>query len=435
MADTIRILGDVAWTANDWPVDCVNLITDGYVDAAGNLIANQNGCLSTDGENYVTQGVIPLHSNGPSQTLAGTSATVNGIGNWGVQVKNAAGFTNLDPQPPAFFGQCTPSPPTSLNVSNATDYELDLTWTAPARIGGQAITDYIIRYTTGGSTYTVNTGSTSASYTLASLQGGEDYEISVAAINSVGVGAYSTPIAATVSGVPIAGIVPNTDSIARFYLPASATSISVNTNTSSGYAKLHVAGTGTYSSVSQNSQHHPQYYGSANVSLTGLSTSAAKVIELISCDSNGNQSGYIHGLDVGSASSNSIEGIDISGLSQLNFFSCAGTNVAANTYIFYGYFSPSSSPTITEIRAVNVTQTTGSAGNVHVPYHHPHRYYGSGGFFLNGQNLDAAALDQFYTDLATAVVSGSGIFVGGNPGVSGDSPSIATAKNYTVFGS
>jgi hypothetical protein len=51
---------------------------------------------------------------------------------------------------------------------------------------------------------------------------------------------------------------------------------------------------------------------------------------------------------------------------------------------------------------------------------------------LSGNLLSAAALDQFYTDLAAG---GGDIFVSGNPGTASDSPTIATAKGYTVFGS
>ena len=51
---------------------------------------------------------------------------------------------------------------------------------------------------------------------------------------------------------------------------------------------------------------------------------------------------------------------------------------------------------------------------------------------LNGNLLSAAALDQFYSDLAAG---GGDIFVSGNPGTASDSPTIATAKGYTVFGS
>lgn len=52
--------------------------------------------------------------------------------------------------------------------------------------------------------------------------------------------------------------------------------------------------------------------------------------------------------------------------------------------------------------------------------------------FLQNNSLSAAALDQFYTDL----LAGSGdLFVNGNPGIVADTPTIATAKGYAVFGS
>ena len=46
--------------------------------------------------------------------------------------------------------------------------------------------------------------------------------------------------------------------------------------------------------------------------------------------------------------------------------------------------------------------------------------------------LDAAALDELYTNLPT--VTAKTLTVTGNPGVTGDNPSIATAKGWTVIG-
>jgi len=56
-----------------------------------------------------------------------------------------------------------------------------------------------------------------------------------------------------------------------------------------------------------------------------------------------------------------------------------------------------------------------------------------GGIMAANNLLDAAALDQLYTDL-TATGSGP-IVVTNNPGTTGDDPTIATNKNYTVYGS
>jgi hypothetical protein len=52
---------------------------------------------------------------------------------------------------------------------------------------------------------------------------------------------------------------------------------------------------------------------------------------------------------------------------------------------------------------------------------------------LSNNNLSAAALDQAYADVGA--VSGPWIRVDGNSGTSGDDPSIATAKGWTVYGS
>ena len=54
-----------------------------------------------------------------------------------------------------------------------------------------------------------------------------------------------------------------------------------------------------------------------------------------------------------------------------------------------------------------------------------------GGVITNNL-LPAAAIDEFYADLD----AGTGhLFVAGNPGIVADTPTIATAKGYTVFGS
>ena len=93
-------------------------------------------------------------------------------------------------------------------------------------------------------------------------------------------------------------------------------------------------------------------------------------------------------------------------------------------------------PSITEIRAVGVSLGTASQvqGSYYLgPSTYGNGYYwGGGGADLGGQLLDATALDQFYTDLDTA--GAGGLIVVDNPGVSSDTPSIATGKGYTVFG-
>lgn len=51
---------------------------------------------------------------------------------------------------------------------------------------------------------------------------------------------------------------------------------------------------------------------------------------------------------------------------------------------------------------------------------------------LSDNSLSSAALNQFYSDLSNGTGS---LWVDGNPGISGDTPTIATSKGYTVYGS
>jgi surface protein len=53
--------------------------------------------------------------------------------------------------------------------------------------------------------------------------------------------------------------------------------------------------------------------------------------------------------------------------------------------------------------------------------------------FAPGASLSADALNEIYTNLPT--VTGQTITVTGNYGTSGDDPTIATAKGWTVVGS
>jgi Leucine-rich repeat (LRR) protein len=109
-------------------------------------------------------------------------------------------------------------------------------------------------------------------------------------------------------------------------------------------------------------------------------------------------------------SNNSLASLDVSGLPNLAFLSCDNN-------------------ALTSLRAVGVGALTEGQ------YYSAYSY--TGGLHLRNNNLSAAALNQFYTDLAT---TGEGLYPGillvsGNPGTAGDNTSIATAKNWTVYGS
>jgi hypothetical protein len=255
--------------------------------------------------------------------------------------------------------------------------------------------------------------------------------ISAAYIGSTAVSAaYLGSSSVFTAGGGGGGITPNTDTRARFYLPASTTSFSVGANTSTGYYRLTDGTvTGTVAGGSYYSGNNYSYAYSSTATITGMT--GTPIVELFSCDASGNASGSIQHI-VLTANSGPVDAVDISGLGTITGMA-AYSNVAYSGV--YGHFGPGSGSStllsgITEIRAVNTTIAASSTapfvtgGNTY--------YYGSG-LDITDQDLDASALDQLYTDLGST--TGAQLIVRLNPGVSSDTPSIATAKTYTVYGS
>jgi hypothetical protein len=82
-----------------------------------------------------------------------------------------------------------------------------LSWTAPSNTGGVSLTDYVVQYSTDQSNWTTFSDGTSTtpSATVTGLTGGTNYYFRVAAVNSVGTGAYvtSTAIAPTASKLTV----------------------------------------------------------------------------------------------------------------------------------------------------------------------------------------------------------------------------------------
>ncbi|MGA0336094.1 MAG: hypothetical protein ACO3LD_07570 [Luminiphilus sp.] len=237
------------------------------------------------------------------------------------------------------------------------------------------------------------------------------------------------------------GITPNTDAIARLYLPAATTSLTIGVMTSSGFWYM-TDGTNTSSiaggnySAAVNQNYAYQYNQSNNkTTLSGMSPSASKVVQIISCNSSGTPTGDIRSIQLVSNSSD-IDAVDISGLGLLYSFAAFSSGAYTGNFVNYNNVLTSSSlpSSITEIRAVGTTIAYSGTG---VTTYYSQTRYWKGGLDISGQLLDASALDQLYSDLgdATAYTGTNALKVRGNPGVSGDTPTIATGKNYTVYGS
>jgi formylglycine-generating enzyme required for sulfatase activity len=103
-----------------------------------------------------------------------------------------------------------PSAPSNLSAT-AGNAQASLTWTTPSSDGGAAISDYVIQYSSnGGSTWTTfnREASTATTATVTGLTNGTSYLFRVAAVNSVGTGAYSaSPSSVTPTAVPFTHIV------------------------------------------------------------------------------------------------------------------------------------------------------------------------------------------------------------------------------------
>jgi len=104
------------------------------------------------------------------------------------------------PAPPS---ASLPDAPTGLQATYPATGSVALSWTAGASNGGASVTDHQITVTpSGGSAQTVMTGSGTTSYTLNGLSVGTTYDVTVAAVNSAGTGAASSPL--SVSPVSVA---------------------------------------------------------------------------------------------------------------------------------------------------------------------------------------------------------------------------------------
>jgi hypothetical protein len=89
--------------------------------------------------------------------------------------------------------------PTPL-LAAASNAAIDLTWTAPTVNNGAAVTDYVVQTAlSSGGTYStfVEGTSTSTVATITGLTNGVTYYVRVAAVNAVGIGAWSTSAVAT----------------------------------------------------------------------------------------------------------------------------------------------------------------------------------------------------------------------------------------------
>jgi hypothetical protein len=168
-----------------------------------------------------------------------------------------------------------------------------------------------------------------------------------------------------------------------------------------------------------------------NCNLTGLF--------LNSCNFSSSITNFITGL----SSNNTISTFQVASTTGLTDLDLSGLSLPLNIFVAIDNLTLSSVDVSNLSTLINVTMNGNSSlssvraigvGGA-MSYSGISKSYVSvgQGFNLTNCNLDASALDQFYTDLDST--SAANIFVFNNPGVGDDDPTIATDKGYAVYGS
>ena len=178
---------------------------------AANAAVILNWTAASDGGAPITGYMIgydtDMNFSSPPTTVstmaAATSYTASSLTNgtpyyFRVAAVNAVGTSAYYPGALSAAVSATPAPtapaaPTALTAT-AADAAVTLNWTAPSDNGGDPITNYMIGYDTdmnfSSPPTTVSTMAAATSYTASSLANGTPYYFRVAAVNSVGTGAY-----------------------------------------------------------------------------------------------------------------------------------------------------------------------------------------------------------------------------------------------------
>jgi hypothetical protein len=147
-----------------------------------------------------------------------------------------------------------------------------------------------------------------------------------------------------------------------------------------------------------------------NNSLTSLDVSGCTALTSLDCNNNSLTSLDVSGLTALTelyCNNNSLTSLDVSGFTALTLLNCFNNS-------------------LTSLRAVGVVFDNGKWKN-------KKQGKANGVQFVNNNQLNAAALDQFYTDLGETTPGTGFLNVSNNPGTATHDHTIATNKGYVVF--
>jgi len=212
---------------------------------------------SSDGGAAITGYVIEYTPSGGSATTVSTgvtspSFTLSGLTNGTAHSIRVAAVNSVGQGSYSSAVSVTPAgvpgAPTALAATSGTDSAVPLAWTAPASNGGASITGYVVEWTpSGGSASTVSTGSASTNYTKSGLTNNTEYGFRVAAVNSVGQGAWSSSVTGrpAASGPVFSGISTSSSSPDNAYTSFTASgsgtaTLAISNVVSSGRVGYHI---------------------------------------------------------------------------------------------------------------------------------------------------------------------------------------------------
>ena len=215
----LTVAGTGAWSdaANATPVGLPGTpLGVGATPADGGLVVTWSPPTDTGGT-PITSYVIDLFAGSSWQLGAASvtgstlSTTVSGLTN-GSTYRVRVTAVNAQGSSPA-SGEVSGVPaapasvPTALAAAPLASGVVRVTWSTPASDGGYPITGYRVERATSGAgpwtAVTANSGTTSATYDVSGLTGGQLYYFRIAAVTSVGVGASATTSSTAVTGASV----------------------------------------------------------------------------------------------------------------------------------------------------------------------------------------------------------------------------------------